>query len=134
MTQSEFYDNLNILKRDFNLDIFIDWDIDENNWDRQLREKFNEADLIIVMNSNNYNNLDKKYIWEVEMPIINSKYDNKELSILRINILDCVASKDVNKLNDFKKGTIPNEIRQRATFFKNLIKDIVQTKIAGYAK
>jgi len=130
----ELYDNLSIIGRDYNLEIFIDWNIDENNWDRQIREKFNEADLIMVMNSSNYNKLEKRYIWEVEMPIINSKYENKELSILRINITDCFASKDVSKFNDFKKEALPSEINQRASFFKNLIKEKVQPQIEDYAK
>ncbi len=114
------------LIRDKKVNIFSDKDIEENDWDSKIRLEFQEADLIIILNSQNYNRLEKQYIWEVEMPIIAKKYKEDKISVYRLDICEVKTTKPIHSISRFGKTTIPDTKVKRAKYFKDFIEQIVE--------
>jgi Leucine-rich repeat (LRR) protein len=121
---------LKTLGADNKVKLFYDANIDENDWDKKIREDFKKADLIIVLNSECYNFKEKKYIWEVEMPIIEAKLKEEgKLSVLRININTCITRGCIGSINDFKKRNVPMHRNAKAAFYTDIINNIILEKI-----
>ena len=110
--------------------VFYDKEINENDWDKQIRDRFRECDLVILLNSEYYNFRSKKYIWEVEMPIILEKLQRPKMSVLRINVNACTADERVLNINDHKRGAIPKERNEKAAFYNALINEVILARTA----
>lgn len=124
------YENLTILEADNKIRLFYDKNIDENNWDEQIRKEFHDCDLIIILNSADYNKPNKKYIWNVEIPIIEEKLTHQgSLNVIRINLSKCNSRDLVANINDHKMGTVPIEKYAKQEFYKRITDEIIINKI-----
>jgi internalin A len=61
-----------------------------DNWNETIQKELNNAHIVLLLISSDFLDINKKYIWEQEMPKIRARHKNQNLVAMPIIVRDCM--------------------------------------------